>query len=136
MDRSKSNKVLIDSESDIVAVRKTVRHVAGEMGFAITDITRIVTAASELARNAYQYAGKGMMYWRTVEANGCPGLELRFEDEGPGIADIAKAMEAGFSGSNGLGLGLPGAKRLMDEMTIGPNAGKGLRVVVTKWLKV
>ena len=126
----------IDSESDIVMVRKTVRNAATELGFGITDVTRIVTAASELGRNVYQYAGRGVMRWRVLREDARVGIELSFEDHGPGIADIPKAMEAGYSTGKGLGLGLPGAKRLMDEMTIESAAGQGVKVEVRKWLRI
>jgi len=126
---------LIKSESDIVMARKVVREAATALGFGITDVTRIVTAASEMTRNIYQYAGSGSMHWRTVSKGSVPGLELTFEDHGPGIPDLNKAMEPGFSTGKGLGMGLPGAKRLMDEMTIQSEPGKGTTVGLRKWLK-
>lgn len=126
-------EVCINSESDIVAARKIVRDAAIAMGFGVTDVTRIVTAASELTRNVFHYAGSGVMHWRTVNAGGVVGLELTFEDHGPGIPDIQRAMEVGYTTKGGLGLGLPGAKRLMDEMEIESEVGKGTRVTVKKW---
>jgi serine/threonine-protein kinase RsbT len=128
-------ELAIRSESDIVAARKTVREVATALRFGLIDVTRIVTAASELTRNIYQYAGSGSMRWRSLVEGPRVGLELTFEDHGPGIADIAQAMEAGFTTGRGMGLGLPGAKRLMDEMNIQSAAGQGTRVEVRKWLK-
>jgi serine/threonine-protein kinase RsbT len=125
----------IQSEGDIVTARKVVRDAATAMGFGITDVTRIVTAASELTRNIYHYAKSGEMRWRTLNRAGGPGLELTFEDHGPGIPDVQKAMEMGFSTGKGLGMGLPGSKRLMDEMTIESTVGQGTIVVVRKWLK-
>jgi serine/threonine-protein kinase RsbT len=125
----------IESENDIVMARKVVRDAASALGFGITDVTRIVTAASELTRNIYHYAKRGVMRWRSLNDNGCKGLELTFEDNGPGIPDIEKAMEVGFTSGNGLGLGLPGAKRLMDEMKIESTVGNGTTVVVHKWLR-
>lgn len=124
----------IDSESDIVTARKMVRVTATQLGFGLTDVTRIVTAASELTRNIHQYAGAGVMRWRSLSQGGNIGLELTFEDHGPGMDDIAKFMEPNFSTSGGLGLGLPGAKRLMDEMTIDSKPGKGTTITVRKWL--
>ncbi len=115
--------------------RKVVRDAATVLGFGITDVTRIVTAASELTRNIYHYAQSGVMRWRSLNQDLRVGLELTFEDSGPGIPDVERAMEVGFSTSKGLGLGLPGAKRLMDEMTIQSTVGKGTTVVVRKWLK-
>ncbi len=125
----------IQSESDIVMARRAVRNAATALGFGITDVTRIVTAASELTRNIYQYAKAGAMRWRALNVNGRLGLELVFEDHGPGIPDVARAMEKGFSTSKGLGMGLPGAKRLMDEMSIQSEVGNGTTVQVRKWLK-
>lgn len=124
----------IESENDIVSARKLVRNAATAMGFGLTDVTRIVTAASELTRNIYVYAKSGVMRWRSVTKGVARGLELTFEDLGPGIPDLAKAMEVGYSTGNGLGMGLPGAKRLTDEMTIETKVGRGTTVVVTKWL--
>lgn len=128
-------KVPISSESDIVLVRKAVRTVAVDLGFGVTDVTRIVTAASELARNIYLYAGSGAMRWRVVAQGGRSYLELVFEDKGPGIPDVDLALEKSYSTSKGLGMGLPGAKRLMDEMELSSEVGVGTRVVVKKWLR-
>jgi serine/threonine-protein kinase RsbT len=125
----------ITSENDIVMARKIVRDAATTLGFGLTDVTRIVTAASELTRNIYHYAKSGVMHWRSLNSGARVGLELTFEDSGPGIPDVEKAMEMGFSTGKGLGLGLPGSKRLMDEMTIDSTVGKGTTVVVRKWLK-
>lgn len=125
----------VRTESDIVTARRFVREAATALGFGLVDVTRIVTAASELTRNIYQYAGSGVMRWRPLHQAGRTGLELVFEDSGPGIADVEKAMEMGFSTGKGLGLGLPGAKRLMDEMTITSHVGEGTTVQVRKWLK-
>jgi len=133
MTNERTGEVRIDSESDIVTARKIIREAAMAMGFGVTDVTRIVTAASELTRNVFRYAGSGIMHWRTVNAGEVVGLELTFEDYGPGIPDIQRAMEAGYTTKGGLGLGLPGAKRLMDEMEIESEVGKGTRVTVKKW---
>lgn len=127
-------EVRIDAEIDIVKVRISVREIAASAGFGVTDVTRIVTAASELARNVYRYAGKGSMMWRIVNSDRDKGIELVFIDSGPGIPDIGKAMEVGYTTANGLGLGLPGAKRLMGEMEIQSEVGKGTTVTVRKWL--
>ena len=131
-----SGKVRIDSESDIVTVRKVVRDVCRSIGFCDTDVTRVVTAASELARNVYRYAKKGEMHWEVLEQEGKAGLEMVFEDHGPGIKDIDLAMRPGYSTVRGLGLGLPGAKRLMDFMNISSQDGQGTRVTVCKWSNV
>jgi len=124
----------ITGEGDIVAVRRAVREAAHGVGFGVTDTTRIVTAASELARNVCKYAGQGTVHLRRVERDGRGGLQLEFEDHGPGIPDVALALEQGYSTSGGLGLGLPGAKRLMDETDIRSDVGCGVTVSVTKWL--
>ena len=126
-------EVVIDNESDIIIVRKTVRDAAVKLNFSLTDVTRIVTAASELARNVFLYAGSGVMKWRALEASNTVGIELTFEDHGPGIADFEQVMQDGYSTSRGLGLGLPGSKRLMDEMEITTRVGKGTTVVIKKW---
>ncbi len=125
----------IGSEGDIVAARRIVREAATSLGFGVTDVTRVVTAASELTRNIYQYAGKGLMSWRALTDGSDVGLELIFEDSGPGIPDVVKAMEAGFSTGKGFGLGLPGAKRLMDEMNVQSEVGKGTIIRTRKWLR-
>jgi serine/threonine-protein kinase RsbT len=126
-------EVAIKTEGDIVAARRTVRDAAVKAGFGITDVTRIVTAASELARNVFKYAGEGVMHWQHLEASGRTGLELRFVDHGPGIADIQLALQEGYSSGAGLGLGLPGAKRLMDELEIQSAPGQGTTITVKKW---
>lgn len=135
MNEARQGQFQIESENDIVMARKVVRNAATALGFGITDVTRIVTAASELTRNIYHYAKSGVMHWRALNQGAKVGLELTFEDRGPGIPDIDKAMEMGFSTGKGLGMGLPGSKRLMDEMTIESTVGKGTTVVVRKWLK-
>lgn len=125
----------IASEGDIVVARKIVRDATTELGFSITDVTRVVTASSELTRNMFHYAGGGLMVWRCLAEEDRVGLELSFIDEGPGISDVDKAMEPGFTTGKGLGLGLPGARKLMDEMAIQSQVGKGTRVQVRKWLR-
>ena len=135
MNEPNQGEFQITSENDIVMARKVVRDAATTLGFGLTDVTRIVTSASELTRNIYHYAKSGVMHWRVLNRGTDTGLELTFEDQGPGISDIEKAMEPGFSTGKGLGMGLPGSKRLMDEMTIESTVGKGTTVVVRKWLK-
>ena len=135
MNEALQGEFRIESESDIVTARKVVRDAATAMGFGITDVTRIVTAASELTRNIYHYAKSGVMHWRSLNQGARVCLELTFEDSGPGIPDVEKAMEMGFSTGKGMGLGLPGSKRLMDEMTIESKVGIGTTVVVRKWLR-
>jgi serine/threonine-protein kinase RsbT len=135
MNEPRQGEFRITSENDIVMARKVVRDAATALGFGLTDVTRIVTAASELTRNIYHYAKSGVVRWRALNQAARVGLELTFEDSGPGISDVPKAMEVGFSTGNGLGMGLPGAKRLMDELVIESTVGKGTTVVVRKWLK-
>ena len=135
MQSDPGNKLPIESENDIVSVRKKVREVATSLGFGLTDITRIVTAASELARNVFHYGGSGFVQLQTLTSNGSTGIELLFVDEGPGIPDVDQAMQMGYSTRDGLGLGLPGAKRLMHEMEIHTKISEGTTVKVRKWLK-
>ena len=127
-------EVAITSDQDIITVRKVTRAEAKDLGFGITDLTRIITAASELARNIFLYAGAGTMTCRRVSANGRQGLELSCEDQGPGIEDLDAAMRPGVSSSRGLGLGLPGARKLMDEMEVKSSPGEGTSVTVRKWV--
>jgi len=135
MNQAPGGDVVIHSERDIVGARKAVRLAATALGFGLTDVTRIVTAASELARNIVCYAGSGRLRWRGLDAGDRVGLELIFEDRGPGIADLAQAMQDGYTSGRGLGLGLPGTKRLMDEMEIQSTVGQGTIVTVRKWRK-
>ncbi len=128
-----SQEVLIVDESHIVTVRKTIREASTSLGFGLTDVTRIVTAGSELARNIFHYAGNGVMRWNVVETVDRIGIQLVFEDHGPGIANIEQAMEPGYTTSGGLGMGLPGTRRLMDEMEIQSQVGIGTKVTVRKW---
>ena len=123
----------IATETDIILVRKTVREAAVKLNFSLTEVTRIVTCASELARNVFLYAGSGVMRWRDLDKNGVIGIELVFEDHGPGIADLELVMQKGYSTSKGLGLGLPGSQKLMDEIEIKSAIGEGTTVIVRKW---
>lgn len=126
-------EVVIDNESDVIVVRKIVREATAQLDFSLTDETRVVTAASELARNVFLYASSGVMKWRILNGGRVVGIELTFEDHGPGITDLEQAMREGYSTSGGLGLGLPGSQRLMDEMEIVSRRGAGTTVVVRKW---
>lgn len=130
-----SGEVSINSESDIINSRKVARSVAVRVGFGITDVTRVVTAVSELARNIYVFAGSGVMRWSTHPSADSICLELTFEDKGPGIADISQIMMPGYSTGGGLGMGLPGCKRLMDEMEISSEVDKGTTVIIKKWMR-
>lgn len=123
----------LESTQDIVAVRHEVRTWASAIGLSLVDQTKIVTAASELARNALAYGGGGTACLQLLEEGQRKGLRLTFEDRGPGIADIALAMTDGYTTSGGLGLGLSGARRLVNEFEIRSTPGEGTRVTITRW---
>jgi len=133
MDNSKSN-IEIATESDVVQVRQVGRELSRKLGFGLTDQARITTGISELARNILLYAGSGQIILQVVEDQGRRGIEILAEDKGPGIVCLEQAMTDGFSTSRGLGVGLPGTKRLMDELYIESSVGIGTRVVARKWL--
>jgi serine/threonine-protein kinase RsbT len=123
----------VRSDADVVQVRHAVRALATELGFSLVDQTKLVTAASEIARNTLQYGGGGTAAIEVVSANGRRGLRLHFEDEGPGIADIALALRDGYTSGSGLGLGLGGARRLVNEFEIDSRLGEGTRVTLVRW---
>ncbi|MFS0906944.1 anti-sigma regulatory factor [Priestia aryabhattai] len=129
------SSVKIVTEWDIVAARQLGRNVSKELGFGTVDQARITTAISELARNIYLYAGKGQIYIEKLNRRGKNGLLVVATDEGPGIPDVRKVMEDGYSTSGGLGAGLPGVKRLMDEFDIETNVGEGTEIKAVKWLR-
>jgi serine/threonine-protein kinase RsbT len=128
-------RIGIARESDIVAARQSGRNLAAEIGFSDGDLTVIATAISEIARNILQYARRGELELRAVEKGGNRGILVIGRDNGPGIADIEAAMRDGFSTGNGLGLGLPGARRLMHDFEVVSEAGKGTTVTMRKWLR-
>jgi serine/threonine-protein kinase RsbT len=121
------------AEDDVVRARQAVRSWAVEMGFSLVDQTKLVTAASELARNTVVYGGGGTLLMEALEDGARKGLRLVFTDEGPGIPDLEKALRDGYTTGNGLGLGLGGAKRLVNEFAIESQAGEGTRITVVKW---
>jgi serine/threonine-protein kinase RsbT len=123
----------IRSESDVVAVRQAVRTWAVEMRFSLVDQTKLVTAASELARNTLIHGRGGSARMEAVEDGLRQGIRLVFEDQGPGIPDMQLALTDGYSTGQGLGLGLSGSRRLVNEFEITSTVGEGTRVVVTKW---
>lgn len=131
---SETYLVLIRADSDIVLARQRVRAVAIELGFSSTDQTLIATAISELARNILSYAKEGEIHIRTVDRLGRKGVEVIARDDGPGIADIESAMRDGFSTGGGLGLGLPGTRRLVDDFELATAPGQGTAVTVRKWV--
>ena len=129
-------RILIRGEDDIVASRQRARDVARRLGFGAVDQSRIATAVSELARNVVRYAtdGCGEVVIRELPAEARPvGIEIVVADEGPGIPDVDQAMREGFTSGAGLGMGLPGTKRLMDEMTINSGPGRSTIVTIRKW---
>jgi serine/threonine-protein kinase RsbT len=126
-------RIAIVSEGDIVTARRLGRELAAQSGFTGSDLTIIATAISELARNIVAYAQTGEMTLRVVQNGGRHGLVVVARDEGPGIGDVSLAMQDGFSTRRSLGLGLPGAKRLMDEFDIVSELGRGTTVTMTKW---
>lgn len=129
----KSERLDIRSSDDVVRVRQLVRTVALEAGLGLVDQTKIVTAASELARNTLDYGGGGFVLAELVSAPGRRGVRLSFEDRGPGIPDLAAAMKDGYSTGKGMGLGLGGAKRLSNEFSIQSKPGEGTKVVIARW---
>lgn len=124
----------ITSETDIVTARTTIREIVSEFGFGLTDTTRIVTAVSELARNVYLYADTGTMRWHTVSDGDRRLVEIVFDDDGPGIPDLERVLQEGYSTSEGMGHGLSGAQTLMDEFDIETSAENGTTVTIRKYL--
>lgn len=123
----------LQGEADIVQSRQVVRRLTQDLKFSLVDQTKMVTAASELSRNTVVYGGGGEMRWEIVEHNMRLGLRLWFEDKGPGIPDVGKALEDGFTSGGGLGVGLPGSKRLVNEFEIHSVVGEGTCVTITRW---
>lgn len=128
-----ADRLPLHSSEHIVIVRQAVRSLAVGLGFSLVDQTKIVTAASELARNTIQHGGGGAALLEALNDGPRRGLRLTFEDQGPGIPDVALAMKDGFTTAGGLGLGLSGAKRLTNEFALTSAPGTGTRVVITKW---
>lgn len=128
-----SDQRAVQTAEDVVAIRQAVRQRAVELGFNLVDQTKIVTAASELARNTLQYGGGGTVTIESLEDPGRRGLRLTFADSGPGIKDIELAMKDGYTTAGGLGLGLSGARRLSNDFHIDSTPGEGTRVTITRW---
>jgi len=130
-----SKTIALENAHDIAVARNQVRVLAAALGFRVLDQTRLATVTSELARNVIKYAGRGrLIAYPLSTPNGRQALRLIFEDQGPGIPNIAEAMSDGFSTGRGLGKGLPGARRLVDEFQIESEVGRGTRVTVLRWL--
>jgi serine/threonine-protein kinase RsbT len=121
------------SEHDIVMARQAVRRMTQKLTFSLVDQTKMVTAASELARNALIYGGGGCMHWEVRSEGTRNGLKLIFADEGPGIANLELAMSDGWTSGSGLGMGLSGARRLVNDFEIDTRVGAGTRVSITRW---
>lgn len=134
MDELRSESLPIKTEDDIVRVRQSVRQWAVQIRFGLVDQTKIVTAASELARNTLIYGGGGSLELAEIQSELTKGLRLKFSDNGPGIADLTLALKDGYTSGSGLGLGLSGSKRLMNEFYIDTAPGKGTCVTIIKWL--
>jgi serine/threonine-protein kinase RsbT len=129
----KTDTVPVRSSEDIVRVRQIVRKWAVEAGFSLVEQTKIVTAASEIARNTVDYGGGGMLLLESVREGARRGLRLVFEDNGPGITDLKLAMTDGYTTGSGLGLGLSGAKRLSNEFKVESTLGQGTKVMLARW---
>ena len=127
--------VPVEEELDIVTARQAGRELSRSLGFGVVDQTRITTAISELARNIVLYAGTGTITLKKITNGNSTGIAVVSADRGPGIACVEQAMEDGFSTSNGLGAGLPGVRRLMDEFELETTPGQGTTIQIVKWLK-
>jgi serine/threonine-protein kinase RsbT len=126
-------KLVLRTSDDVVRMRQTLRQVTVDRGFSLVDQTKLITAASELARNTIDYGRGGEVHIETVEQGMRRGVRLTFTDQGPGIPDIETALRDGFTSGKGLGLGLGGAKRLSNEFHIESSVGHGTRVQITRW---
>jgi len=127
------DRIAIDSDKGVMSARQKGRELAISLGIAGSDLTLMATAIFEIARNIVQYAGHGEIEFRSIVQEGKRGLQIIARDSGPGIADIGEAMRDGFTTSRGMGLGLPGARRLMDDFEIFSEPGKGTTILMTKW---
>jgi serine/threonine-protein kinase RsbT len=130
---TKEGGALIESSSDVVKVRQLVREWAVAMGFSLVDQTKIVTAASELARNALDHGGSGEVRLEALNNATRRGLRLTFSDQGPGIRDVEQALKDGYTTGSGMGLGLGGARRLVNDFTIDSAPGRGTRITIVRW---
>lgn len=130
---TQSDSVALKTENDVVSARQFVRKLTQQLRFSLVDQTKMVTAASELGRNAVKYGGGGEMNWELVEDGARVGLRLHFVDHGPGISDVEQAMTDGWTTGGGLGMGLSGAKRLVNDFDIETAPGAGTRVTITRW---
>jgi len=129
----KTETIGVANGQDVVRVRQVVRTQAIAIGLSLVDQTRVITAASEIARNTLDYGGGGTMTWEIISAGIRKGLRLTFTDQGPGIPDVARALEDGYTTGGGMGLGLSGAKRLSNEFDIQTEVGKGTTITLVRW---
>lgn len=129
----KTGEIPVLTEQDVVVARQTVRKLAQEVTFSLVDQTKMVTAASELARNTVIYGGGGQMRWEILQDGGKTGLRLVFRDEGPGIPDIKLALTDGWTSGTGMGMGLSGTKRLVNEFDLDSSPGNGTKVTIARW---
>lgn len=128
-----SGSLRLRTEEDIVASRQKVRALAQQLKFSLVDQTKMITAASELSRNTVVHGGGGTMRWEVLDEGVRRGLRLHFEDKGPGIKDVKLALTDGWTSGSGMGLGLPGSKRLVHEFELHSVPGEGTRVSITRW---
>ena len=133
MPTTRTERLEIRSADDVVKVRQQTRVMAVEVGLSLVDQTKIITAASELARNTLDYGSGGTVRLEALEERGRKGLRLTFEDRGPGIPDLELALTDGYTTGKGLGMGLSGSKRLVNEFEIHSRPGEGTRVAITRW---
>jgi serine/threonine-protein kinase RsbT len=128
-------RVAILTDADVVTARQEARTMGADLGFSSTDLTLLATAISEVARNITTYAGEGEVTLRVVDQDGRRGIEVLASDEGPGISDVELAMQDGYTTGNGLGLGLPGTRRLVDDFDLRTTPGAGTTVRLVKWIR-
>jgi serine/threonine-protein kinase RsbT len=128
-----TGSMALRGEQDIVLSRQTVRKLTNELKFSLVDQTKMITAASELSRNTVVYGGGGEMRWEILHEGNRSGLRLHFEDKGPGIPDVELAMKDGWTSGSGMGMGLPGSKRLVNDFHIRTAVGEGTCVTITRW---
>ena len=133
MTSNRDGSIPLHTQQDIVISRQVVRKLAQELGFSLVDQTKMVTAASELSRNTLIYGGGGEMRWEVIVNGARQGLRVHFEDQGPGIPDVEAALTDGWTSGSGLGLGLSGSKRLVNEFEIRTAVGAGTCVTITRW---
>jgi len=129
----KAETIPVRGDADVVSIRQIIRQWTMELGFGLVDQTKMVTAASELARNMVLYGGGGEVRLEALNSDVRRGLKVTFEDHGPGIPDIQLALKDGYTTGNGLGLGLGGAKRLVNDFDVHSRPGEGTRVTITRW---